>query len=207
VDRTAHDTVFWEVQRIIRTNGNFRGKPGRFNRTLFDWFTASAASGIRRQLKDKQSISLMRFLGIVREHPGLVSREHYVRMFGTPLSRETRATANREFDRYSGRRGPSKAHIRRALVSGHIRALGGPSFCRIEEWVDRHVAHMDSQGMRLSAPRLRELSSCLRTLDRILCRYHLLLQGYGQTTVRATIQDDWTDIFTFAWEPRDLETD
>jgi hypothetical protein len=197
----AYEAQFSAVQGMVRRNRNFKGKPGRFNITLFDWYAQVGAAGIRRQLKDEQdSISLMRFLRIVKSHPGLVSQKHYVSLFDKSPE-WLRATAKTTFDEYSGKRGRSRAYIRRALVSGDIRALRSPSFRRIEEWVDRYVAHIDPRGMRLPAPRWRELRACLKTLDRILGRYHLLLKGHSGT-LRPTILDDWTEVFAFAWAPR-----
>ncbi len=197
----AHEAIFSEVQRMIRANPAFRGMSGRFNRTLFAWYTQSVATAVRRQLKpDDDSISLRRFLERVHEHPGLVSREHFVSLFAGSAP-ETQATAPRTWARYGGRRGQWKLKIRREVVTDHIRALGQPRFKRLEQWVDRFVAHTDPAGMVLPAPRLQDLRSCLRTLDRILGTYRLLLEGMSGS-VRPTILDDWTEVFSFAWEPR-----
>jgi hypothetical protein len=198
----AYDAVFEEVNRMFSANAALRGAPGRFQQTLFEWFTLAAASAVRRQLKvDEDCISLTRFLRLVRKHPGLVSREHFLGLYAgaSPLTREV---GRRLFNRYSGSRGAARNRIRPDVAARDLRALRQPRFVRLEQWVDRFVAHDDVRGMTFPAPSLSDLRSALRTLDRILRRYRVLLKGH-EGSIRATILDDWTQVFAFAWAPRD----
>ena len=69
---------------------------------------------------------------------------------------------------------------------------------RIRRFVNKRVAHITAKG-QLRLPNFNELDAALDTIDRILCKYNLLLRAQGMTSAKATRQYDWTEVLTFPW--------
>lgn len=70
---------------------------------------------------------------------------------------------------------------------------------RIRRFVNKRVAHLTGQGQLRRLPNFNELDSALDTIDRILCKYNLLLRAVGMSSTKATRQYEWTDVLTSAW--------
>ena len=73
---------------------------------------------------------------------------------------------------------------------------------RIRRFVNKRVAHLASEGQLRRAPNFTDLDTALDTIDRILCKYNLLLRAQGMSSAKDTRQYDWTEVLTTAWSEK-----
>jgi hypothetical protein len=193
-DLLLDDHVFWELQDIVRNNPQFAQASGLFTQWMASTFVQAAAVGVRRQAKsDDDSVSLKRFLLEIRKFPSLVSREHYISLFEGEDACLIEA-GHREFDSVAGEGGP---YVSGVLVEEQLRELDGV-VKDIEHYVDRRIAHYDKRGLARPTPTFADLSSALKTIEKLVILYWQLLKG-DAITILPTIQYDWKDIFRFPW--------
>lgn len=194
-DLLLDDHIFWELQDIVRNNPKFPEASGLFTQWMASAFVQATAVGVRRQARsDDDSVSLKWFLLEVRKYPSLVSRKHYMSLYE---GKETQfiETAQQEFDEVAGEGAP---YLSVALVEDHLRELDD-AVKDIEHYVDRRIAHYDKRGLARPTPTFADLSSALKTLEKLVRLYWKLLKGPAVITLLPTIQYDWKDIFRFPW--------
>jgi hypothetical protein len=102
-----------------------------------------------------------------------------------------------DFDRLAGKGG---IHIPLAVVEEHLHELTN-AVEAIEHYVDRRIAHYDKRGLARPTPTFTDLTTSLKTLEKIVIFYCQFLEGSGMTTMLPAIQFDWDDIFRFPWSP------
>ena len=193
-DLLLDDHVFWELQDIVRNNPQFVQASGLFTQWMASAFIQAAAVSVRRQAKsDDDSVSLKRFLLEIRKYPSLVSREHYISLFEGEDACLIEA-GHREFDSVAGEGGP---YVSGVLVEEQLRELDGV-VKDIEHYVDRRIAHYDKRGLARPTPTFADLSSALKTIEKLVILYWQLLRG-DAITILPTVQYDWKDIFRFRW--------
>jgi len=184
--------IFWQLQDVARENPAVL-KPGSF----FDWmcrnYMVAITVGIRSFMdQSSDSRSLWRMLYEVLENPGVISRDTHVRMYrGTAVGV---SFGHSTFDNVVGERQPC---ISQRTVRSDLRKLEDASE-RIRRFVNKRIAHKTSPGEIRRLPKLREVDSALDTLDRVLCKYNLLITGQGMDTLHAVRQYDWREVL---WEP------
>jgi hypothetical protein len=192
-----NDHVFWELQRIVRANDEFRKASGLFTRWMADGYAQSATIGVRRQAKGQdQSISLKGFLSEVEKYPALISRSNYMSLYDgkEPFVKEM---GERDFDKIAGK---DSGEIPVSLVQSQLGSLA-EALSGIEQYADRRVAHFDKRGTAQPLPTFSELSDAIKAIEKIVILYWRLLKGGSMTTMLPVIIFDWKDIFRFAWEP------
>ena len=193
-----NDHLFWEFQKIVEGNNAFLEASGLFTQFIAAAYTESAAVGVRRQAKSHQdSVSIVRFLKEIRDHPETVSRAHYIGLYeGTEAWRIE--IGQRYFDSVAG---VLSLHVPPQLAHQQIQEVKG-TVEKIEHYVDRRVAHCDRRELARPIPKFFELTDALKLLERIIILYWQLLKGPTTSTMLPTILYDWKDIFRFAWEPQ-----
>ena len=183
--------IFWEVQEIIRTNGELH-KPSSFYRYLGDTYVAYISIGIRRQIKiDKRSISFARLLTELAGTPALLSRKYYVRLYeGSFVER----FADRDFDRFCG---SDRTCISPDMVLADLGELNLAASV-VEDFADKRIAHRDKRQPK-ALPRFDQVDSCLNTLDKLYCKYHGVFHAEAMSSLMPVYQYDWKQIFTIPW--------
>jgi hypothetical protein len=152
--------------------------------------------GIRRHAKsDRDSVSVVRFLGEVRDYPQLVSRQHYIGLYAGMESWRIEM-GQRDFDSVAGN---GSLNIPPELANQQIEVVR-QAVGKIEHYVDRRVAHYDRRDLAQPIPKLSDLTDALKALERVVILYWRLLKGPSMSTILPNILYDWKDIFRFAWE-------
>jgi hypothetical protein len=194
-DLLGRQEIFWGLQEIVKENEAILN-PGEF----FDWMCRShiiaISVGVRSHVDfDKRSHSLARILFEMLENPKVLSRDWHVRMYrGSPLGEKL---GHMSFDSSIGK---GAKHLTQTAIRSDLRRIEDASE-RIRRFVNKRVAHRSNQGAIRRFPRLNELDSALSTLDKIFCKYNLLLTAEGGSSVRATRQYDWREVFWNPWIP------
>ena len=183
--------IFWELQDIAKRNPKILD-PYAF----FDWmcrnYFAAVTIGARRFVdRSKDSHSLWRMLFEILEHPGALSRRSHVSFYrNTPTG-----FGDSSFSNIIGSKGKC---LSQRSVRSDLRSIEDASR-RIQRFVNKRVAHSTGRGQLRRLPNLNELDAALDTIDRILCKYNLLLTAQGMTSAKATRQYEWTDVLRFPW--------
>lgn len=187
--------LFWETQKLIRQNAHVQ-KPSAFYRYMGDAHIALVVSGIRRQVKvDARSISIARLLSEIAEQPEKVSRKGYCDLYCDSVASQF---ASRHFDKIAGLGRP---HYPKARAVSDLRALR-ERVRACEAFADRRIAHRDTREPSV-VPKFVDVTRSIRHLDRLWCKYNLLLTAANYRTLMPTFQDDWSEIFECAWkQPR-----
>ena len=193
----VNEHLFWELQKIVKENDNFKDASGLFTRWIADGFKNSLMIAVRRQVKlDKQSISLRGFLEEIKKFPELVSREHYMSLYAGK-EKYVVQMGERSFDRVAGV-GVNRIPV--ALVEQQIADLSA-SAVKVEAYADRRVAHFDRRDPARPFPTFDDLTAANKTMEKIVIRYWGLLKGGSLTELMPTIIFDWQDVFKFPWKP------
>ncbi len=183
--------VYREVQAMIAANTNLH-VPSVF----FDWmsrtYVADLAVAIRRQTdKDTRSISLLRLIRDVRDHPEVMSRRRFVGLYGPG---RMRTLGHRDFERFAKK---GSDQINPTVIHKHERELLAAER-KLRRFVNKHVAHRSRFPMR-HLPTYGDLDTCLDVLERLLKEYKLLIEAAGLSRVVPVIQYDWRRPFRVAW--------
>lgn len=186
--------IFWELQEIVKANANLR-KPSSFYGYLGDTFIAYISMGIRRQIKnDENSISFVRLLDDISKNPSSLTRTYFKSLYtGFVVAH----WADRDFNKYAG----TGAHISPSLVLSDLLQLKDVAR-KVEKWADKRIAHRDRSHPK-NVPTFREVDSCLDTLNKLYCKYHLLFHAKAMQSLMPVYQYDWKEIFTVPWIPKD----
>jgi hypothetical protein len=193
-----NDHLFWEFQRIVDRNDEFLNASGLFTQFIAQAYAQSAAVGIRRHAKaDNDSISVMRFLREVRDHPEIVSRSHYIGLYEAKEGFHIEI-GQRDFDRVAG---VGAFHVPAALAEQQICEVKGVA-AGVEHYVDRRVAHHDKRDLAKPLPKFSDLTDALKALEKVVILYWRLLKGPSMRTIVPIIMYDWMDIFRFPWQPK-----
>lgn len=183
--------LFWEAQKLIRRNKRLH-KPSAYYRYMGDAHIALVLSGIRRQIKvDRDSISFARLLTEIADHPHLISRKGYCELCKDSVVADL---AERHFDKMAGM---GHSHYPRARALADLRKLR-KRLAECEAFADRRIAHWDSRPPK-SVPKLVDATRSIRLLDRLWCKYTLLLTANHYDSLMPTFQYDWAEVFDNPW--------
>jgi hypothetical protein len=69
----------------------------------------------------------------------------------------------------------------------------------VRRFVNKRVAHRAAERELRRLPRFNELDAAMDTIDRIFCKYNLLLTAEGMTTAFATRQYNWMEVLYEPW--------
>jgi hypothetical protein len=162
---------------------------------FYDWmqraYWMGQAVAIRRLVDwDSRSISLIRLIDQISDHPEVLSRRRYVRHYKNPRMKQM---AHRHFDQMAR---PGADQMSRRTILGHRRELL-VAHRRVRVFVNKHVAHRDKHPMR-RLPTYAEFDGCVDVLEKLAEKYSLILKAEG-TDVVPTIIGDWKKPFRVAW--------
>lgn len=190
-DLLAKREIFWELQDIAKRNPKVL-KPSAFFHWLSTNYVNAMTIGTRRFVdQSSDSHSLWRLLFEILEHPGSITRRSYISFYrNTPPG-----FGNASFSNIAATKGQCLSQRR---VRSDLRAIENTS-ARIRRFVNKRVAHLTAEGQLRRAPNFNELDTALDTIDRILCKYNILLRAEEMSSAKATRQYDWTEVLKTAW--------
>ena len=186
--------IFCEVREIINRNSRLQ-KPTSFYGYLADSYISHSIASIRRQIKPhRDSISFVGLLEEIAHNPEELSRSYFESFY--PNS-EFGDLMKNEIDDFAQYADPSDTHVCAEMVKDDIDKLKeAANPC--EEFADRRIAHHDMRGP-ISVPTFDEIGHCIKLLDKLYVKYHLLFYNEGMNTVMPTYQYDWKAIFREPW--------
>ena len=161
----------------------------------YDWmqlvYVTSQASAIRRLVDwDRRSISLVRLIEEIADHPEVLSRRRFVGLYRGHLPS---AFGHRHFQRIAR---PGADLVDRRLIRRHRRELL-TAHRRLRTFVNKYVAHRDKRPMR-HLPTYADLDRCVDVVERLGKEYSFILKAEGTSVVPA-IMGDWKKPFRVAW--------
>jgi len=197
-----HDQEIWHaIQTMISANSELHRRSA-FYGWLNNIYVSAMAMAIRRQTDtDTRSISMLRFLKLLKGNPSLVSRQRYRALFQrSPFEAEVAAMgftpkgiADQDYDRIVGKRKSQptsddfQAEINRLTrVTNNIVRLA-----------NKRIAHHDTTSPR-RLPTFAEVSIAIDYLENLVRKYKLLFEAVSPS-MAVTHTDDWTAIFRSPW--------
>lgn len=188
--------TFWQLQEIAKSNPRIMD-PGSF----FDWicrnYVVAQAVGVRSFVdQSSDSRCLWRMLYEMLENPGVVSRGMHLRRYrGGGVGPDV---GHRTFDNVAGN---GRHALSQQAIRGDLRAIEDATE-RVRRLVNKRIAHRAAQGKLRRPPKFSELDAALDVIDRVFCKYHLLLTATSMNTQRATRQFDWRVVLREPWLPK-----
>ena len=162
---------------------------------FYDWmrlaYATGQASAIRRLIDwDERTVSLIRLIEEIADHPEVLSRRRFVRFY---RGRQAKRFAHQHFEGFAG---PGADKVDRRLIRAHRRELL-TAHRRLRIFVNKHVAHRDRHPMR-RLPTYGDFDRCVDLLERLAKDYCLILRAEG-TSVVPSIIGDWKKPFRTPW--------
>jgi hypothetical protein len=189
--------IFWSVQRLIRENEDLR-QPSSFFRYLGDTYISHVLMGIRRQAKsDNRSISLARLLAEIADDHTRLSRKAHKALYESAPD-----LADSTFDHFCDR--PGAEFLSKSVVLRDIEEMKS-SLQTCEKFADKRIAHRDRKDPK-KVPKFSDVDQSIDVLDRLYCKYLLLLRAHSMETVMPVYQYDWQVVFDVAWRKAAAES-
>lgn len=185
-----HRDLYRQVTAMVEANPALH-VPSAF----YDWmqlaYVTSQASAIRRLVDwDRRSVSLIRLIEEIADHPEVISRRRFVGLYRGHLP--TRF-GHRGFERVA-RSGTDMVAPR--LIRRHRRDLL-IAHRRLRIFVNKYVAHRDKRPMR-RLPTYADLDRCVDVVERLGKEFSFILKAEG-TSVVPVMPYDWKKPFRVAW--------
>jgi AbiU2 len=186
-----HRYVYQEVTAMIDAKPALR-VPSAF----YDWmrlaYVTDMTAAIRRLVDwDRRSISLVRLIEEIADHPEVISRRRFVSLYRGALPRRL---AQGDFERFAR---PGAETIDPRVIQRHRRDLLA-AHRRLRMFVNKHVAHRARHPMR-HLPVYSDLDKCVDVLEQLAKEYSRLLEAVALARVVPVIQYDWQKPFRMPW--------
>ena len=182
-----------EVQDIIRNNPSIQ-KPSSFYYYLGRSYLSHALVGLRRQIKpNKDSISFAGLLEDIAQNPTELPLSYYRSLRGELVILDI-DVVKKEFSKYGD---PNRECVCPRKVTADLDELKKAAKA-CEEFADKRIAHRDKRELRV-VPTYDQLDNCIKLLDKMYVKYHLLFYAVGMTTLYPEPQYDWKVIFREPW--------
>ena len=190
-----YQDIFEKINNIVIKNTDHINKHNGylFFNFIKSCYFAYAAMGIRRQMKDDdKSFSLIKILRQIKICSKQFTYDFYLSIF--PIEENE----NKEFDwqelTFTGFTNGgcciSEDQIENDILS--LKKIGE----KINRISDRYLAHLDKRIIgKDETLSYQEISSTIKTYERITCKYIALLLSEGYSDLHQTIMYDWQSIF------------
>ena len=187
--------IFWELQDVVKENPQILE-----NDTFFDWmctnYIAAASIGVRSFTdQSKDSHSLWRMLYEILEHPRIINRITYKKLYRSAPKSQYFDMADSAFNNLVGM---EKSYLSQKDVRRDLRILEDASE-RVRKFTNKRVAHRTPLGEIKRLPTFDELDQSMDTIDKIFCKYNNLLAASGMSSTFATRQYDWKESLHEPW--------
>ena len=187
--------IFWELQEIANENPDIIKED-----TFFYWmcnnYIAAVTLDVRGYVDQSNDVhSLWRLLYEILEHPKVINRRcHRTLYHGTPK--------NPYFDMadstFNNVAGMHRESLTQSSIRKDLRELEDCSE-RVRKFANKRIAHRTSAGEIRRHPNFNEFDKAINTIDRIFCKYNLLLTAQEMSSTFATRQYDWMETLHEAW--------
>jgi hypothetical protein len=190
---TAHD-ILECVLEIANNNVNVRS-PNLFLSWIVSNYSVRVAVGIRRLTDhDKRAISLYRLIEDISEHPKAITRSYYVSSYrDKKLARD--GFADSDFDKFASR---GSNLVSRHKLERDMKRLQKATD-RIRRFTNKWFAHWDPRCRIRRLPTFEDAKESLEAIDKVFCKYYLLLKRGGLTTIKPVLQYDWKEPLRHPW--------
>lgn len=188
---TVNDqAVFHGFGDVVRANKEWidAHHGGYFCDFVARGYVARAAMGVRRHVKrDDDSVSLVQILTQMKDCAPQLTFDFYLEQF-------PRTDAEDFFWQKSTFKLLAEDEVAsEKLINADIENLKRLTV-QVEKFVDKELAHLDRKHFD-GRVTFSDLDEAVKALDAIACKYICLLTGKGYSTLEATVQFDWTEIF------------
>jgi len=188
---TVNDQAdFRAFMETVRPNSSWinEHQGGWFCNFVVRCYVARTALGIRRQLKDDDSFSLVRLLRQIRDGAHHVTYEFFTQQF--PSEPECSVPWQEAAFRALSDDGIALSAKVVERDIGDLRDLSGS----LESFCDRTLAHLDRKGFDGKLT-LRDLEEAVSAFNRVVCKYYNFLTGSGYDSLEAAALYNPTEIF------------
>jgi hypothetical protein len=94
--------------------------------------------------------------------------------------------------------GKGRDILKQGDIRSDLRTLEDSSE-RVRRFVNKRVAHRAPKGQLRQLPKFNEVDEAMDTIDRLFCKYNLLLTASGMSSAFATRQYNWMEVLYDAW--------
>lgn len=189
---TSHD-IFEEIQRILKSNKNIQ-TPALLHRWIVDNYAARVSIGIRRLSDhDKRAISLYRLIKEISENPDALTRDWFASQYQKGMRQL--GLADQAFNNFANKEGKT---VSKYKVKRDMKRLEKDTN-RIRKFANKWIAHCDINRTSLQVPTYKDVNRALSDVDRLFCKYWLLLTRGGMTTRKLSIMYDWKEPLRHPW--------
>lgn len=189
---TSHD-IFDDIQKIVKDNVNIQS-PGLIYRWITVNYSVRVSVTIRRLTdRDKRTISLYRLIQDISQNPHVITRDYFVSKYSKDM--QELDCANSDFNHFANKKSREVSQYK--LQKDMNRLLSDTK--RIRTFTDKWIAHFDTDRRRYVVPTYLDVSNALQDIDRIYCRYCLLLTCSGLITRKPALQYDWKEPLRHPW--------
>lgn len=189
-----HRQLFREVADITQA-ANL--PPSAFFDAVGGWYADSQTAAIRRLVdRRRRSVSLVRLLDEIRQHPDVTSRARHVALWNGDPHFEREGHDN--YDRFADASGE---RIDRLMVQADIDELNGAA-AAVERYVDENIAHR-ALAPKAAVPTFAELNAAIDAIGEIVRKYASLLRAVMLAELTPVIQYDWKAPFRQPWLSED----
>jgi hypothetical protein len=187
--------VFLETQEIIKGNEDIH-LPSAFYGFLSSSYASYAVISVRRLVRNhKDSISFTGLLKDIADNANMITVEWYESLYEGSVAYHM---ARRDFEQFSNK---DNKFLCTEMVLRDLSSMKS-SASKIEDYADKVVAHLDKREPA-EIPTFDELHSFIDYLDKLACKYQLLLTASCSSSMNPTIQENWKKIFEYPWLRRE----
>jgi hypothetical protein len=188
----GHD-VFEELRRIVGANKKIQS-PVLYHSWLNRNYLSSVSTSIRRLSDhDKRSISLYRLIEDIIEHHEVITREYFASDYPKWMREEK--LADYDFDKFARK---DQNILSRYKLKADLNKLKKYTVL-VKNFTDKWIAHLDLNRRSVRIPTYEEIGDTLKSVDKLYCKYYLLLTHAGLSTANPSIQFDWRKPLRHPW--------
>jgi len=185
---------FWRLQKIVESNKNIQ-LPAELHNWIADNYVAKVTTGIVRMTDHhKGTISLYWLIKGIENNPDVITREYFMSQWHNEFLKKM-GTADRTFDMFA-KVGEQRVDPERLMMD--LRNLDEQT-CFVKDFRDQWVAHFDSKRKIERMPTFGDVDDALDTIDRVWCKYSLLLTCSAPETRKPAIEPDWEAPLRHRW--------
>jgi hypothetical protein len=163
---------------------------------FYDWmqfaYFRSQAMAIRRLVDwDPRSVSLIKLIEEIIDHPEVLTRRRFVGLYSKPL--RTHDFAHRHFETIAR---PGASMVDRRVIQRHRRDVLRAQR-RLRRFVNKYVAHRAKRPMR-RLPTYADFDQCVDVIEGLGKAFSFILLAEG-TDVVPQMDYGWDKAFRVAW--------
>jgi hypothetical protein len=184
---------FWRLQEIVNSNEKIQS-PYILHNWIADNYVAKITTGIRKIVDKKESISLYRLILQIKKNPEVITREYFVSQWRDDFLKKM-GTADRTFDVFA-KVGEQTMDPER--LDADIQELSEGTRL-IKDFTDKWIAHWDENRANVQMPTFKDLDEALDIVDKVWCKYRLLLERSALDTRKPAMALDWEEPLRHPW--------